>query len=645
MTQGIVIVPSPRKMEFDDGGFNLRQGQFLSIPIQDKDIVFTIAKRLKEIIRSDTNLELPICLGENPETGKLIRSESDRLIQPEWDGVIRFDRSGSLSGEAYSIEVAKNRIIVLYGDAAGAFHAVSTLKQIIRQSGKRIPCLRIVDEPDFKNRGIMIDISRNKIPTMKTLFDMIDFMADIKLNELQLYIEGFSFAYPSFPEGWKTGTPVTGEEMIELDRYCRERYIQLVPNQNSFGHMSPWLARKEFKNLAESPNGYIDTYGSHEPAGTLNPLDPQSLELVQKLYNDLLPNFTSAFFNVGCDESFELGEGKSKEACGRFGTGRVYLDYLLKIYHSVKQRNKTMMFWGDIIIKYPELIHALPKDMIALEWGYEEEHPYHENCGKYKEAGIPFYVCPGTSSWNSIAGRTENMKANLVSAAVHGRENGAAGFLNTDWGDKGHWQYQPISYASYAYGAGLSWNIQNNRDMDIGGYLDEFIFMDKKKATTQNILDMGNYYLLENCKIFNRTLISKILYSDLDEMKPLEGVDESVFTNIGIYIEEIVKRLDFAEMHSPDAVLVDGELRNTCRIVLHGARLAKLKILLKSGAPCERIDETAIGMISDMDEIMENHRKLWLARNRPGGLEESLKGMRHLKEQYEKRLMSATCKA
>lgn len=226
------------------------------------------------------------------------------------------------------------------------------------------------------------------------------------------------------------------------------------------------------------------------------------------------------------------------------------------------------------------------------------------------------------------------MKANLVSAAVHGRENGAVGFLNTDWGDKGHWQYQPISYASYVYGAGLSWNIQNNRDMDIGVYLDEFVFMDKKKVTTQNILDMGNYYLLENSKIFNRTLISKILNSDLDDMKPLEGFDESVFANIGIYIEEIMKRLDFAEMHSPDAVLVDGELRNTCRIVLHGAKLAKLKILLKSEVSHGLIDEIAADMISDMDEIMENHRKLWLARNRAGGLEESLKGMRHLEERY-----------
>ena len=620
MIQDIVIIPAPKKIEFCNGEFHLKQAQVISIPIQDKETVFAIAKKLKEIIKSDTNLELPVCLGGKTEA----------------EGLIVFDKCQLLSDEGYTIEVNESQIKIKYGDAPGAFHAVSTLKQIIKQCGKKIPCLTISDQPDFKNRGIMIDISRNKIPTMETLFSFVDFMSDIKLNQLQLYIEGFSFAYPTFPKVWGNGTPITGEQMIDLDRYCRERFINLVPNQNSFGHMSHWLARKEFKMLAEAPKGYVDTYGVHEPAGTLNPLDPESLELVEKLYNDLLPNFTSDRFNVGCDEPFELGEGKSKEACEKFGTGRVYLDYLLKVYNLVKQQNKTMMFWGDIIIKYPELIKELPKNIIALEWGYEEDHPYDENCSKYEEAGISFYVCPGTSSWGSISGRTDNMKANLLNAAINGKKHKAEGFLNTDWGDYGHWQYQPASYAGYVYGAGLSWNVQNNKDTDIKAYLDEFVFMDKSKITTQNMLDLGNYYLLENYKIFNHTCLARILYSDLDEMKPLEGLDESVFTNIEAYIKEIYKRLDFAEMHSMDAKLIDGELRNTSRLVLHAAKLAKLKIMLKSKEPSGPSSELIMEMIADIDEIMANHRNLWIARNRPGGLEDSLKGMRHLKEQYEK---------
>lgn len=103
MIRDIVIVPSPRKTEFDDGEFYLKQEQVISIPIQDKETVFTIAKRLKEIIKSDTNLELAICLG-----GKL-----------EAEGLIIFEKSQSISSEGYSLEINKCQIKIAYGDAAG----------------------------------------------------------------------------------------------------------------------------------------------------------------------------------------------------------------------------------------------------------------------------------------------------------------------------------------------------------------------------------------------------------------------------------------------------------------------------------------------------------------------------------------------
>ena len=88
------------------------------------------------------------------------------------------------------------------------------------------------------------------------------------------------------------------------------------------------------------------------------------------------------------------------------------------------------------------------------------------------EAGLPFHVCPGTSSWNSIAGRTRNCLGNLHSAAQHGLRHGATGYLITDWGDNGHWQYQPISYLGFAAGAGLSWCRTSNEGADWAAALD-----------------------------------------------------------------------------------------------------------------------------------------------------------------------------
>ncbi len=297
--------------------------------------------------------------------------------------------------------------------------------------------------PTFPVRGVMLDISRNKVPSMATLYSLVDLLAGLKINHLQLYTE-HTFAYSAHREVWADASPMTAEEVLLLDSYCRERFIELAPNQNSFGHLQGWLRLPRYRELAECPGGFEWPWGgrSEEPF-SLDPSNPGSLRLLEGLFDELLPNFTSRLFNVGCDETFDLGQGKSRQLCGRMGKGRVYLDFLRKIHKLVSVRGRTMLYWGDIIMEHPELVHELPDDAVALEWGYEANHPFDEHGAKLGASGVPWWVCPGTSSWNSFAGRTENCLGNLRSAARSGMAHGATGFLNTDWGDNGHWQFLP----------------------------------------------------------------------------------------------------------------------------------------------------------------------------------------------------------
>src|SRR5206468_977052 len=137
-----------------------------------------------------------------------------------------------------------------------------------------------------------------------------------------------------------------------------------------------------------------------------------------------------------------------------------------KVNDLVRAHGRAMMFWGDIIVTKPELIADVPKDAIALEWGYEADHPFDRDGLHVAQAGVPFYVCPGTSSWNSIAGRTGNALANLKNAAENGLKHGAIGYLVTDWGDNGHLQYLPTSYLGFAAGAAFSWCLSTNQDQD-----------------------------------------------------------------------------------------------------------------------------------------------------------------------------------
>lgn len=357
----------------------------------------------------------------------------------------------------YTLTIDRHGIYLGYREVEGLRAGVATLRQLLREYGRPLPSLTIRDHADFARRGVMLDISRGRVPRLETLLELVNHLADFKINEFQLYTE-HTFAYRNYEPVWRDWGALTGEDILKLDAHCRRLGIELVPNQNSFGHLRYWLEYPPLKKLAETPESWPDQGGAflRHPA-TLAPTNPGTLPFLRGLYDELLPHFTSNQFNVGCDETWDLGRGQSKELCAKKGKGRVYVDFLKKIYAECSSRKKQMLFWGDIIVHYPELVKELPKDIIALNWGYEDGHPFDREGAIFAKSKIPYYVCPGTSTWMTLIGRHDNAFANLQQAAEIGRKHGAIGYLNTDWGDGGHPQPLAVSYLPFLLGAAVSW--------------------------------------------------------------------------------------------------------------------------------------------------------------------------------------------
>ena len=381
--------------------------------------------------------------------------------------------------QGYILTFDSGKPFIQANDEVGVFYAKQTLNQIISllSDYKKLPAIKIIDWPDIANRGVMVDISRDKVPTMDSLYALIDQLSKWKVNQFQLYTE-HTFAYKNHKEVWRDASPITAEEILLLDKYCKDRFIELVPNQNSFGHMNRWLKHDTYKQLAECEVPTNGQWG-YRSRNILSPAEPKSLELIDELFAELLPNFSSEMFNIGCDETIELGMGKSKSNVAKLGRGRVYLDYLLKLYEKAGLNGKQVQFWGDIILNHPTLISKLPKDMIALVWGYEKNHPFAYQSRKFRRAGNEFYLCPGTSSWNSISGRFTNMKGNLLNAAINAKKYGATGFLNTNWGDYGNWQSLTFCQPGYLYGAAIAWAPKQNEFIPIDKYLSRYLYDDK----------------------------------------------------------------------------------------------------------------------------------------------------------------------
>lgn len=538
--------------------------------------------------------------------------------------------------QGYRLTIDAQKISIFGADIAGVYHGICTLRQLLQQYGKQLPQLTIEDWPDFPVRGVMLDISRDKVPTLQTVLDLVDRLASWKINQVQLYME-HTFAYRHHPEVWAQATPFTGEDILILDRYCRQRHIELVPNQNSLGHMERWLKFERYAPLAESPDGFEPPWGGHMPPTTLNPLDPGSIELVASLYDELLPHFTSRLFNVGGDEPWELGKGKSKPEVDARG-GRVYLDYLLKLHKEVTDRGHQAQFWADIIVKYPDLVPELPKDITAMIWGYEGgEHAASEwerQCAMVSSAGVPFYVCPGTSSWNTLAGRTENTIDNCRLAAQSGLKYGAIGYLNTDWGDNGHWQPLSTSYLGFVYGAAISWCYDTNHDIDLPRALDLFAFDDAAGVMGKIAYDLGNIYLSFGEPHINGSTLAYALQTPQADInrrikQASENPKETIayLHSLSAQVDTILAPLNQSQISRPDASIIRDEFFQVGALLRHSIDRIALLLGDEERAPDE--------LQAELNRLIDQQRANWLARNRPGGLDDSLRRFNKLLDEYQ----------
>lgn len=622
-----LLLPAPRRIASIAGAYPLADARLIALDSPEPHALFPIARRLQAALADTAGLTWQVVAGVAAPRERVGISLS---VAP----------GGARHPQGYELTITPDGIHVVAGAAAGVFYAVCTLVQLLQSalqpptsnlqsptSTHQLPALRISDWPDFPARGVMLDVSRDRVPTMATLFDLVDMLAGWKVNQLQLYTE-HTFAYRSHPEVWAEASPLTGEEILALDAYCRERFIELVPNQNSFGHMERWLRYPRYSALAETSGAWVTPWGeTREDGFSLCPLDPGSLELVRTLYDELLPHFSSRMVNVGCDETFDLGQGRSREACLVHGRGRVYLDFLQQIYREVRGRGRTMQFWGDIIVEHPELIGELPRDVIALEWGYEEAHPFAAHGEQFAAAGIPFYLCPGTSAWSSIAGRTKNALGNLRSAAENGLRHGAVGYLNTDWGDMGHWQPPPVSTLGLAYGAGVSWAFEANRDLDLVTALSRYAFRDPTGAMAHIAYELGNAYLQPGVLLHNSSVLFWILHRPLEWIVGLKDLSLEGLRRTLAYVDAAAADIAAARPARPDADLLRREFAWVAALQRHACRRG---IWALEGLPAAERPALA----EDAARLIAEHRALWLARSRPGGLADSVARLERMRQDY-----------
>lgn len=454
------IIPKPQEWRDTNATFIIRNTTEILIDEKCEIEAFQYAKILKKHIQEQT--------GVSP----LIRKGTF------YEDTIYLKEDSSLQ-RSYTIDIIAECIYITGSDKEFLLYGIQTLCQMITQEGLMIPGTVIRDYPQIENRGFYHDVTRGRVPTLKSLKKLVDKMSYYKLNQLQLYIE-HTYLFRGLSEIWRDDTPLLPEEIMELDAYCRERNIELIPSLASFGHMYKILSTRTYADLCEMENSdkasfsIIDRMAHH----TIDVNREESFLFVKKLINEFMPLFTSKYFNICADETFDLGRGRNKEYAGKEnGVKELYMSYVKKLCEYVVEKEHVPMFWGDIISRFPEAIKELPRETICLNWGYAPMQTADDTQALAK-AGATQYVCPGVTGWNQLINRMEDSYENITRMCRYANEYDAIGVLNTDWGDLGHVNNPEFSTVGLIYGAAFSWNNQQEKREEINRQISQLEYGD-----------------------------------------------------------------------------------------------------------------------------------------------------------------------
>ena len=454
----------------------------------------------------------------------------------------------------------------------------------------------------------MLDISRNRVPTMDWLKKLIDVLALLRYNELQLYTE-HTFAYADHATVWEHASPMTATEIGEIDAYCQERGIELVPNQNSFAHLERWLRHDAYKHLAECPDGFEHPIaGWRTFGGTLAPTE-KSAAFIDSLYAELLPNFTSNRLHIGCDEPWELGQGRSKERVDCEGKHLLYLEFLNRLFALAEKHEHQAHFWSDIILERPDLVPQLPKNVTPVIWGYEADSPYAEQCRIVSEAGFKgnFYVAPGAGNWNSFSGRLDVARDNITLAAQEGRKHSASGFLLTAWGDNGHHQPWPTLFPALIMAAQAAWGCPID-EAALPEQIDRLFYPEAPASHGAAICALGKIDAMLAQPTPPSSFLHTAFFADKEK---LEGLLRMITLSSLQAVENALNQIDSAEL--------DPEIGLSVRLNQHALQRC---LCIKQG------QQTNSQESNTHESLIKEFETLWTVRSRVGGLAESLQLIR-----------------
>jgi hexosaminidase len=399
-----------------------------------RDLADALKERgLKAAIGAGAGFRIVLMHADSPAARRILQ-EHKLVFGPE------------MKDEGYVLVVDKDAAQVIGATSGGIFYGAQTLKQLVRTDGPQpqVYTAIIRDWPAMKYRGFQDDLSRGPVPTLEFQKKQLRTLAAYKINVFSPYFE-HTLEYSSNPLIAPPGGAMTRDDAKALVAYAKHYHIDVIPEQEAFGHLHHVLKYDLYSAAGETDHGHV-----------LAPGDPASLPLIKSWFAEIDSVFPSKFVHLGADETFELGLGRTKDRVVKDGLATVYLDFLKQIEVALRPSGKTFLFWGDIAGNAPTLVKTLPHDMVAVAWNYWSFDKFDNSLRPFIDAGMETWVAPGVNGWNRVYPNNDVALRNIQGFIRDGQRLGSTGVINTSWDDDGEAIFAQQWYG-LLFGAAASW--------------------------------------------------------------------------------------------------------------------------------------------------------------------------------------------
>ena len=589
------LLPSPRRVERLPGSFRLGRRCRIVLdagsPAEERAALI-LAERLGERAAADGAIS---AAPETP-TASLVLSETES--EPE-GFELRVDAAGAR----------------LRGDGAGLRYGAETLAQLTDPDGG-IPAVHIRDAPALRRRGFLLDISRGKVPRPETVRWLIEVLARLRYNELFLYTE-HTFRFERHPEIGAGSGGYSAAEIRALDHHARDRGVELVPCLQTFGHFRRILEKASYRHLAESDRLW-----------SISPEAPGAYRLLEDMLEEYLPNFTSGWAHINCDEPVDLGKGLSSGRAAREGPAAVFAGHVNRVAGIVHGLGKRPMIWADVIADHPEALDLLAPSITLADWWYEADHEF-DRVQRFQEAGRDFLTVAGTSSWTSLFPRFDTSLPNIRGHARAAKRFGASGLIVTDWGDGGHFNLFGGSLFPIAAGAQAAWSNEDRPESELAAAFSEHVAEDASGFSGDFALRLGRLHDTGFAH-FNHSPLKTVFFETRlrrSTRAPVRGT-----------LEETRAALRRLAADTDARGLPPGLTGAEWRFALDASLLAAERGLLtlrfrqagRGGTSDDlQLAEELTALADRQRELARRFRELWLRANRPEGIETAEKLFRN----------------